>query len=864
MNPNLQRIFLTLTVATTCSALWCQSQNVTEADYKKWHKLSGVNISPEGLWSSHKLDYDDAADTVFIQDIKTGKKLVFPKALKVHFGPDGKLAIIKYAGDSLALQFLKLKSSVKFKNVVKYAFQNDGKHLGLLQNYNGGQQLLIYSVAGKILATLPNVEDFEWSNDGKIAAVESNGVSIYNPTDGFAKTQLISDTNSSFKNLAWSKSADMLTFIQAQRNVSTDDVFLNIFLYNTLSGKLLTLENSRLGENRITDKIQTPVTVSNDGKFLFFYYTTALSQVASDDLVEIWNSNTKLVYPAQQIEGDPALKPKLAVWDLDADAINVLATDKFPNSLITWDYKHVLTYSNTTHEPQYQMIAPVDIYITKVKSGEKQLLLANQSASLFITDCSPSGQYINYFKDKNWWLFDTWNEKHINLTGNLNATFYDTAFDEPGPAESFTAPGWTSDGKFVILYDNSDIWLISPDLKSQRKITKGATQKIRFRIPDYIYRTSDVVNSSEFASLTYNLSDGLLLTASGSDHSTGYYKWKPDGSLTKIVYGSYKYSKLRKSASGKEIVFVKENYETTPSIEFWSQQKSSVKQIKSSNLHHTKYNLGSSKIITYKNKAGEDLQGALFYPAGYEKGKSYPMIVYIYSRVSRAVHDYSNPTMYNPTGFCPSIYTSEGYLVLFPDIQYDLGNPGTSILDCVTSAVKTVVGMGVANKNHIGLIGHSYGGYETAYLLTRTKMFAAAVSGAAVTDIISSYFSVNTETGVKMDWRYESQQYRMGSTPFSDLNAYLENSTVINAAKITTPLLSWAGKNDMQVDWKQGVELHLALRRLQKQNIFLVYQGEGHILSGTAAQYDLTSRIKSWFDHYLKDKPFPKERDITE
>lgn len=854
MNPNLQRIFLTLAVVITYATSWCQSQKITEADYKKWHTLSGVNSSPDGLWSSFKLDYDDTGDTLFLQEIKTGKRIVFPKATRAVFSPNGKQAIIKYQGDSLSLQCLNTNRTIKLKGVAKYAFESSRNHFGILQNYADGKLLSIYDKSSNLLATIPNVIDFEWSNNGKIAVIESGRVSIYNPANGFRKAQVVSDTASSFKKLSWSKSAKILTFLKDQASPFSNELLITLFHYDVASGKLLVLDDNRLSGNRLTDNIQTPVKVSDDSKYLFFYYTTPQTKIASDDLVEIWDSRTKLVYPAQRIHGDPALKPKLAVWDLEADAIRLLATDDLPNSLMTWDYKYALTYSDIATEPQYEMIAPVDIYITNIQNGKRKLLLANQSASLFATDCSPSGQYINYFKEKNWWLYDTFNDKHINLTGNLNVSFYKTDADEPGRAESFTFPGWTSDGKFLILYDKFDIWLISPDLKLQRKITSGAAQQIRFRIVEYIYRKSDVVNSSEFASVTYNLHDGLILSASAYDHSTGYYKWNPDGAVMKIVFGKYKYSKLRKSAVGNEVIFVKENYQTPPVIEFWSKQKSSVKQIMCSNPHNTKYSLGSSRIITYKNKAGKELQSALFYPAGYEQGKSYPMIVYIYSRVSQAVYEYSNPTMNNPTGFSPSIYTSDGYVVLFPDIRYDVGNPGTSILDCVTSAVDNVIGMGVADKNNIGLIGHSYGGYETSYLLTRTEMFAAAVSGAAVTDMISSYLSVNTETGVKMDWRYESQQYRMGSTPFSNLKEYLENSTVINASKIATPLLSWVGKNDMQVDWKQSVELHLALRRLQKQNIFLAYQGEGHILATAAAQCDLTSRIKNWFDHYLKDK----------
>lgn len=78
----------------------------------------------------------------------------------------------------------------------------------------------------------------------------------------------------------------------------------------------------------------------------------------------------------------------------------------------------------------------------------------------------------------------------------------------------------------------------------------------------------------------------------------------------------------------------------------------------------------------------------------------------------------------------------------------------------------------------------------------------------------------------------------------------------MNADKIKTPLLSWAGKEDGSVDWSQGVEMYLALNRLRKKNIFLVYPNEGHIMYSNQAKMDLTTKIKDWFDYYLKgEKP---------
>ena len=224
----------------------------------------------------------------------------------------------------------------------------------------------------------------------------------------------------------------------------------------------------------------------------------------------------------------------------------------------------------------------------------------------------------------------------------------------------------------------------------------------------------------------------------------------------------------------------------------------------------------------------------------------------IYELLSQNLYTYNNPSIYNSEGFTLANYTNEGYFVLMPDITYTMGDPGTSATDCVLKAVNTALLTANIDDKKLGLIGHSYGGHETSLIITKTPLFAAAVAGAASTNMISDYLRLNEVTQAIKFWRYEVHQYRMGLSPFGNLEAYIKNSPVMNAEKIVTPLLSWTGKSDGTVDWRQSVELHLALKRLNKTNTLLVYPNEDHILRNLDAQLDLTARIKNWFDLYLK------------
>jgi dipeptidyl aminopeptidase/acylaminoacyl peptidase len=828
-------------------------QKVTTQDYEKWHTLFGGNLSPDGMWSSYKLRYENNIDSCFIYGIKSGYKYFYSGATNIEFSPSSKFAVINFHDSSIAIQDLQNELSKKICGVSKHQFLPQGLFLAVLKSQTDYSELCIYDSTAHVIHTIKNAVDFELNSNGKLAVIEESGIYTYDSRNNFKKTMVISGRAASYSNMIWNKSGNVLAFLH---KIAGE---FKLATYNSITNERKAFGNEKLDGMCISDKMQTPIILSDDGTRLFFYFSAPETIDNENELVEVWDSSSKLVYPALKNYGKHEKIPKIAVWNTNNDDVNLIGTDQLPKAFLTTDRKHVLSYSYLANEPQYEMIAPVNIYISSIESTVKTLLLEKQSISGYNIGSSPSGRFIHYFKESNWWVYDLETKEHISLTGNVNGSFIDNDIDYPGKQEGYNSPGWTADSKFLIVYDKYDIWLLSPDAKTQQRITRGAEKTMTFRICEYLYQTNESIGSADFAGNIYDLVNGLLLSATGQDKATGYFKWNLTGTLDKIAYGNCKYSCLRKSADSKKYTFIKESFETPPALYYAKAHISKPATVFQSNPHSTNFLRGFSRLITYKTESGKELQGALFYPAGFENGKKYPMVVYIYSRESLKVHDYSNPTMYNPIGFTTSNYTNDGYLVFMPDIKYDIGQPGNSALECVDAAVKKVAEMGIVEQNHIGLIGHSFGGYEVCHLLTRTSMFAAAVAGAAVTDLISSYLSVNTGNGMKMDWRFETQQYRMGTTPFNDLQGYLENTTVTNASKITTPLLHWAGKEDTQCDWRQGSELHLAMRRLNKPNIFLAYPNQGHILSNTVAQSDLTKRTKNWFDHYLKGKLFPAD-----
>jgi len=260
------------------------------------------------------------------------------------------------------------------------------------------------------------------------------------------------------------------------------------------------------------------------------------------------------------------------------------------------------------------------------------------------------------------------------------------------------------------------------------------------------------------------------------------------------------------------------------------------------------------QLVNYTSDKGDKLQAALFLPANYEKGKSYPTVVNFYEKMSQTANQFAAPSA---NGFNRSVYTSHGYAVFVPDITYRVNDPGMSAVWCMVPAVKAAIATGIVDPKHIGITGHSWGGYQTAFLITQTDLFAAAVAGAPLTDMVSMYSLVYKNSGGSNGAIFESSQGRFKGGFWDNWDAYYRNSPVFFAKNVKTPLMILHNDKDGAVDFTQGVEYFNTLRRMQKPVIMLEYIGENHGLAKRSNQRDYTVRMKEYFDHYLMGAPAP-------
>jgi dipeptidyl aminopeptidase/acylaminoacyl peptidase len=315
-------------------------------------------------------------------------------------------------------------------------------------------------------------------------------------------------------------------------------------------------------------------------------------------------------------------------------------------------------------------------------------------------------------------------------------------------------------------------------------------------------------------------------------------------------------SRLTRADSADVYIFRIEGADDSPDIFVAGPTLADRRQVTVTNPFQQQYAWTRGELIDYRNAHGRELQAALLYPANYEPSRQYPMIIYPYEITSNTLHNYVVPSA--TSAYNTTVFTQNGYFVLRPDIVYRSRNPGVSAVEALLPALDAALATGMIDAERVGIAGHSWGAYQTAFAITQTDRFAAAVAGAPLTDLISMYLSIYWNTGGTDARMFEIEQGRMEVPFWEDLEAYMRNSPLFHVRNMNTPLLVAFGDEDGAVDWHQGIELYNAARRAGKEMVMLVYEGENHSLSRKPNQIDYHRRVNEWFGHYLRGEPAPE------
>jgi dipeptidyl aminopeptidase/acylaminoacyl peptidase len=339
----------------------------------------------------------------------------------------------------------------------------------------------------------------------------------------------------------------------------------------------------------------------------------------------------------------------------------------------------------------------------------------------------------------------------------------------------------------------------------------------------------------------------------------GFYRDQVRGSATpaKLTTADKSIGAPRKAEDADVMLFTMGSFSEFPDLYVSGPDFRDPKRISNANPQQAEYRWGTSELVEWRSaQDGELLQGVLYKPEGFDPSRKYPMMVYFYERLSDQLNNYVVPAA-GGSSINISFYVSRGYLVFTPDIPYRIGYPGESALKAVVPGVISLVDKGFVDKDNIGVQGHSWGGYQIAYMVTKTDIFKAAEAGAPVSNMISAYGGIRWGTGMSRMFQYEKTQSRIGGTLWEAPMHFNENSPIFWADKVETPLLMMHNDEDGAVPWEQGIEYFTALRRLNKPSWLLVYNGEDHGLRKEINRKDWTIRMQQFFDHYLKGAPAP-------
>ena len=735
----------------------------------------------------------------------------------------------KEYGSELVLRDLNTQAERDYDDVLEYSLTKDGA-------------LLVYAISSR-------KED---DNGLYAVAVAGSGVprALLNGKGRYVK-------------LAWDREQTKLAFLSDKDDAASRRPKLKLYLWERQAAAPSELASSQTPGFRdgylISDKGN--ITFSRDGRHVFFGWAPSPPperdpEAVADDRPagDLWSWRDDYIQPMQKIRAEfERNRTYRAVYHLAEKQLVQLAdvtmTDLTPSEDGLW----ALGSDNRAYRREIEYDTRYsDTYLVNTLTGERRLVLKKDEGNV---TWSPDGKYALHYNGKDWETIAVPGGTITVLTTPAKVAFWREDDDHPRTPPSYGSAGWTRDGKYVLLYDKYDVWRMAPDGSEAVNLTQGFGRKnhLQFR---YVRLEAD---RSDPESRWIDPSKPILLRAEDEEtRDTGFYRTSIDAKQPpqKLIMAARNLGTPVKAKDADVLVLTQTSFEEFPDLQITDSSFAKLRPVSDANPQKAQLLWGTSELLNFRNADGVQLKAALYKPENFDPKKKYPMIVYIYEKLSQNVHNFVDPKPGHSINIM--YYVSNGYLILTPDIVYTVGHPGQSALKCVLPAIDQVVSRGFVDENAIGIQGHSWGGYQIAYMLTQTNRFRAAEAGAPVSNMFSAYDGIRWGPGLPRQFQYERDQSRIGASPWETPLLYMENSPIFSANRVTTPLLMLHNDADDAVPWYQGIEYYLALRRLGKEVYMFSYNGEPHHLDKRPNQKDYTVRMQQFFDHFLKGAPEPE------
>lgn len=800
-------------------------------------------------------------DSVRAMKLKGTKKEELPKDKLVIFNLE------KTKPDTICnLQTLKVPE--KWSAWIFYQLKEDSETTDDKKE-NGKEKvfpLFAHNLSTGEIVRVPEVSAYEISEEAPVLAFVSEGDSLfeagvycYNFQEN--KQEKILHGKGKFAQFAINKPGSQLAFLADTSNLKEPDYSLFYWSGEGMALKIMDNSNTSLPASWEINE-NGKLNFSENGERLFF--GTAPKKTPKDTTIldeeipvlDVWRWDEEILQTQQLNTKDRDQKKSyLAVIHLSDNKVVQLETEQFTDiSLINkGNSDQLLAISNRLYAVQTMWEGdPVhnDFYLVDITSGIATMIKQDCRATPMT---SPGGKYVYWYDatDTTWNTFELATGQEYQITKPNVIQVADELNDIPNPPDSYRFAGWLSDDEAFLVYDRYDLWKVDPTNSTApvNLSMDGREKSIRYRLVQFNEERGESINSE----------DAFLLKGFNErTKADSYYSFELNkAEKKKIVFsGNYQLNTPLKAKDSDLIVFTKENFQTYPNLLATSLNFKNPIQLSDAAPQQNEFLWGTAELLSWHSLDGLVLEGTLHKPENFDPTKKYPMIVNFYEKSSDELLSYRMPENHRST-IDYHYYTSNGYLVFNPDIYYKEGYPGESAFNCVMPGITSLIEKGFVDAGHIGAQGHSWGGYQVAYLATRTNIFAAIESGAPVVNMFSAYGGIRWGSGMSRSFQYEHTQSRIGKSIWEAPLRYLENSPLFTLDKIQTPILIMHNDDDGAVPWYQGIEFFIGMRRLGKPSWLLNYNEADHWPLKVRDKHDFQIRMSQFFNHYLKGTPLP-------
>lgn len=857
---------------------------LTLSDYAQWNRIRNASISPDGMWATYAYSPNEGDSKFYVRKIDgdtlrsiiNGKQVAFSdnsQWLAYLVDPSKKdadklKATKKRVLSSLQILNLSTNTTEDVKSVRSFSFSKTASHIAIHKHATDskakhkGSDLILKDLNGNGSLNIGNVSSYAFNKSGTlfsylVDADEDSGNGLYLVDLSSLRTIPMHASANTYAQMTWNENGDMIAVLYGEKEKGKTQRSNTLYWASGLTAGMTSpqqstysgMDNASFSEAMVISEYGRLIW-NESGSQIFFGVKEQGEEVKKEDMlkanVDVWHWKDEQVQSRQIIQANRDRRATYtAVLNLNNKTFFQLENDNMRNVNFSESSKWALGFDNTKYRNDVNNPAGyADLYSINTETGVKQLITAR---NYFGVNLSPNGQWAIFTKEGELMSYSFESGATDNLSKKAGVSFIDKDFDKPTELRTYGIAGWSNDGKWVLANNKFDLWAISLNDNETTNITQGMgdDESIRFRAVQLDPEAKG-----------FDMSQPLLLSAYGEwTKKSGYYQVKLGKKPKALRYEDKMIGRLIKAKNADRVMFTEQTFVDFP--DYWVADLSlkRPKRVTDANPQQSEYKWGRRVLVDYTDKRGHKLQATLALPADYEEGKKYPMVIYFYERMSQRHHQYSMPTYDDRPHM--STYASNGYLVLMPDIVYDVGLPGSSALDDVTSATQAVIDLGYADPERIGLQGHSWGGYESSFIVTQTDMYACVITGAPLTNLISMYNVAYKRSGNLNGPILEWSQGRMGVSPWDNMELYRSQSPIHHAQNINTPFMILHGTADGAVDWVQGLEYYSTARRLGKEVILLSYPDEPHHLGKEANQKDFQIRMKQYFDHYLKGAEAP-------